>query len=168
MLSIAAASLSRRSFLGATIALAGGVRADPPRLETLTQWLAASPAERARGVTACLERIRDMDAPIHAWVQVKPQRFSGHGDLASIPYGVKDIVETRGLATEYGSPIFRGCIGATDASIVRELRMHGALLLGKTETTIARPLPIGLPRRHGILGIWKIRQAAVQAAQRLP
>jgi Asp-tRNA(Asn)/Glu-tRNA(Gln) amidotransferase A subunit family amidase len=104
-------------------------------LETLTQWLGASQAERARGVTSCLDRIREMDSSIHAWVQVKPQSSTGRGDLAGIPYGVKDIVETRGLSTEYGSPIYQGRIGTTDASIVRELRKHGALLLGKTQTT---------------------------------
>jgi Asp-tRNA(Asn)/Glu-tRNA(Gln) amidotransferase A subunit family amidase len=48
---------------------------------------------------------------------------------------LKDIVETKGLATEYGSPIYKGRIGTTDASIVREMRKHGAILLGKTRTT---------------------------------
>jgi Asp-tRNA(Asn)/Glu-tRNA(Gln) amidotransferase A subunit family amidase len=48
---------------------------------------------------------------------------------------VKDIIETRGLATEYGSPIYKGRIGPADAAIVREMRKRGAILLGKTHCT---------------------------------
>jgi Asp-tRNA(Asn)/Glu-tRNA(Gln) amidotransferase A subunit family amidase len=55
--------------------------------------------------------------------------------LAGIPYGVKDIIETRGVATEYGAPIYKGRIGTVDAAIVREMQSHGAIMLGKTETT---------------------------------
>ena len=141
--------LSRRTFLGASIAIATGARADPPRLETLTQWLKASRAERARGVTACLDRIRELDPSIRAWVQVMPQPEEAQGPLAGIPFGVKDIVETRGLSTEYGSPIYRGRIGTTDADIVRELRKRGAILLGKTQTTAfayRTPAPTRNPR----------------------
>jgi amidase len=83
----------------------------------------------------CLDRIRSRDGEIHAWVQVLPQKPTGDGALSGIPFGAKDIIETRGLATEYGSPIYKGRIGTTDAAIVRELRQRGAVLLGKTHTT---------------------------------
>ena len=63
-----------------------------------------------------------------------PQRATGMGPLAEIPFGVKDIIETKGLSTEYGSPIYKGRIGTTDAAIVRELRRRGGILLGKTQT----------------------------------
>ena len=76
-----------------------------------------------------------MDPSIRAWVQVAPQPSTGSGTLAGIPYGVKDIVETRGVATEYGSPIYKGRIGTIDAAIIRQMQSHGAIMLGKTETT---------------------------------
>src|ERR1700704_171900 len=76
-----------------------------------------------------------MDPSIHAWVQVLPQRSTGNGKLSGIPFGVKDIIETRGLATEYGSPIYKGRIGTADATIVREMRQRGGILLGKTQST---------------------------------
>src|SRR5438876_8833055 len=76
-----------------------------------------------------------MDPSIHAWVQVLPQRPTGKGKLSEIPFGVKDIIETRGLSTEYGSPIYKGRIGTADAAIVREMRRRGAILLGKTQCT---------------------------------
>ena len=76
-----------------------------------------------------------MDPSIHAWVQVLPQRPTGNGKLSEVPFGAKDIIETRGLSTEYGSPIYKGRIGTADAAIVREMRHRGAILLGKTHCT---------------------------------
>jgi Asp-tRNA(Asn)/Glu-tRNA(Gln) amidotransferase A subunit family amidase len=74
-----------------------------------------------------------MDSSIHAWVQVLPQKPTGNGRLSEIPFGAKDIMETRGLSTEYGSPIYKGRIGTEDAAIVSDLRHRGAILLGKTQ-----------------------------------
>jgi Asp-tRNA(Asn)/Glu-tRNA(Gln) amidotransferase A subunit family amidase len=101
----------------------------------LADWLALSRDDRARAVQACLERIRTLDPSIHAWVQVAPQDPAGDGPLAGIPFGAKDIIETRGLATQYGSPIYEGRIGVSDAAIIGELRTRGAVLMGKTHTT---------------------------------
>jgi amidase len=104
---------------------------------------------RERALQPCLDRIREMDPSIHAWVQVSPQRPTGRGKLSEIPFGVKDIIETRGLATEYGSPIYKGRIGTTDAAIVREMRKRGAILLGKTHCTAFAyftPAPTRNPR----------------------
>ena len=120
-----------------------------PRLQTMTEWLRASRKERERGVQSCLDRIRSMDPSIHAWVQVLPQKPTGHGKLSGIPFGVKDIVETRGLATEYGSPIYKGRVGTADAAIIRDMRERGAILLGKTQTTAfayQTPAPTRNPR----------------------
>jgi Asp-tRNA(Asn)/Glu-tRNA(Gln) amidotransferase A subunit family amidase len=101
----------------------------------LADWLALSRDERDRAVASCLERIRALDPSIHAWVQVAPQDPAGDGPLAGIPFGAKDIIETRGLATQYGSPIYEGRIGVSDAAIIGELRTRGAILMGKTHTT---------------------------------
>jgi Asp-tRNA(Asn)/Glu-tRNA(Gln) amidotransferase A subunit family amidase len=91
--------------------------------------------ERTDGLQACLARIREREPAIHAWVEVRPRRPSADGPLAGIPFGVKDIIETRGLATEYGSPIYAGRIGMEDAAIVTALERLGAVLMGKTQTT---------------------------------
>ena len=104
-------------------------------METLSQWLLASTKTRQLELQACLNRIQEMEPSIHAWVQVQPQRPTGHGELSEIPFGVKDTIETRGLATEYGSPIYKGRVGSADAAIVRDMRRRGAILLGKTQTT---------------------------------
>jgi Asp-tRNA(Asn)/Glu-tRNA(Gln) amidotransferase A subunit family amidase len=120
-----------------------------PNLKTLTQWLGASQKTRRLALRSCLDRIRTLDSSIHAWVQVSPQRPTGHGKLEEIPFGAKDIIETRGLATEYGSPVYKGRIGTADAAIIREMRERGAILLGKTHTTAfayQTPAPTRNPR----------------------
>lgn len=90
-----------------------------------------------------------MDPSIHAWVQVQPEKPTGNGKLSGIPFGVKDIIETRGLSTAYGSPVYKGRIGTDDAAVVRDLRGQGGILLGKTECTAfayATPPPTCNPR----------------------
>jgi Asp-tRNA(Asn)/Glu-tRNA(Gln) amidotransferase A subunit family amidase len=148
--------IDRRTFLAAVSAAAAAPAlartvAQSPRLETLTEWLNASRDARARALQPTLDRIRAMDSSLHAWVQVLPQRPTAAGPLDEIPFGAKDIMETRGLATEYGSAIYKGRIGTADAAIVRDLRARGAVLIGKTHTTAfayREPAPTVNPRNH--------------------
>ena len=90
---------------------------------------------RAATVASCLERIEALETSVHAWVQVQPQPATLDGPLSGVAFGAKDIIETLGLSTEYGSSIYKGRVGTTDAGIVRVLRGRGAILLGKTQTT---------------------------------
>jgi Asp-tRNA(Asn)/Glu-tRNA(Gln) amidotransferase A subunit family amidase len=146
--------IDRRTFLAAVSAAASGITsavAQTPRLETLTEWMTASLEMRAQALPPTIDRITALDPSIHAWVQVLPQRPTGDGPLAGVPFGAKDIMETRGLATEYGSAIYKGRIGTVDAAIVRDLRSRGAVLLGKTQTTAfayREPAPTVNPRNH--------------------
>ena len=149
VLSLESGKIDRRTFLFGGFAMAMRAAAQTPRLETLTQWLNASRKTRELALQPCLDRIRAMDPSIQAWVQVLPQRPTGSGKLSEIPFGAKDIIETRGLSTEYGSPIYKGRIGTADAAIVREMRQRGAILLGKTHTTAfayRTPAPTRNPR----------------------
>jgi Asp-tRNA(Asn)/Glu-tRNA(Gln) amidotransferase A subunit family amidase len=141
---------TRRTFLlGAVAAATSGAVKSDARLETLSEWLAATPKAREQALHSCADRIRTLDRNIHAWVQVSPEPAIGSGKLSGIPFGAKDIIETKGLATEYGSPIYKGRIGTEDAAIVRELRRRGAVLMGKTQTTAfayRTPAPTRNPR----------------------
>src|SRR4030095_3734870 len=115
---------TRRDFIKAGLAFgaAGGVSnlmaqqrrtiaAPPSHLETLSDWIQADREARKRGLAECLERIRVLDSSIHAWVQVHSEQPTGDGPLWGIPFGAKDIIETRGVATEYGSPLYKGRVG---------------------------------------------------------
>jgi len=141
--------IDRRTFLLAPLAVALHRQTAEQRLETFSQWFAASPADRQRALPGLIARVRAQDADIHAWLQIAPQPPTGQGPLREIPFGVKDVIETEGLSTEYGSPIYKGRIGSRDAAIVTLLRDHGAVLFGKTHTTAfayRQPAPTRNPR----------------------
>jgi Asp-tRNA(Asn)/Glu-tRNA(Gln) amidotransferase A subunit family amidase len=100
----------------------------------------------------CLRRIGGLDSEIRAWVEVNPQPATGSGALDGVPFGAKDIFETRGLATAYGSPLYAGRKGGEDAALVALLRAQGAILVGKTHTTAFAsfdPAPTRNPRLPG-------------------
>jgi Asp-tRNA(Asn)/Glu-tRNA(Gln) amidotransferase A subunit family amidase len=53
------------------------------------------------------------------------------GPLHGIPFGVKDLLDTAGIATTYGAEPFRNRVPATDAAVVRRLDEAGAVLIAK-------------------------------------
>jgi Asp-tRNA(Asn)/Glu-tRNA(Gln) amidotransferase A subunit family amidase len=99
----------------------------------------------AEGVArACLERIAAREPAIHAFANVDPalalrqarelDRGPSRGPLHGVAIGIKDVIDTIGLPTEMGSPIYRGYRPACDAACVALLRAAGAVILGKTVT----------------------------------
>ena len=53
------------------------------------------------------------------------------GALHGIPYGVKDLLDTAGIATTYGAEPFRNRVPATDSAVVARLHAAGAVLVAK-------------------------------------
>lgn len=56
------------------------------------------------------------------------------GPLHGLPIAHKDLEDTRGVRTTYGSPLFRDHVPTEDALLVERLRAAGAIALGKTNT----------------------------------
>ncbi|MEO6397780.1 MAG: amidase family protein, partial [Tepidiformaceae bacterium] len=56
------------------------------------------------------------------------------GLLEGLPVAHKDLFDTRGLRTTYGSPIYREHVPEADAPIVARLKAAGAITFGKTNT----------------------------------
>jgi amidase len=56
------------------------------------------------------------------------------GPLHGLPIAHKDLVDTAGIRTVYGSPFYRDHVPTKDALIVQRIRAAGALTLGKTNT----------------------------------
>jgi amidase len=56
------------------------------------------------------------------------------GPLHGLPIAHKDLVETAGIRTTYGSRIFKDNIPKHDAILVERIRNAGAICLGKTNT----------------------------------
>ena len=54
--------------------------------------------------------------------------------LEGVPVAVKDMIDTAGCETRYGSQAFVGNIPTRNAAIVRSLREAGAVITGKTTT----------------------------------
>jgi Asp-tRNA(Asn)/Glu-tRNA(Gln) amidotransferase A subunit family amidase len=86
-------------------------------------------------VDACLERIRRRDGELQSFVCVHPVPPLGSGPLNGVPFGVKDIFDTRDMPTEWGTPLMAGRRTDRDATIVERLRSLGAVMVGKTHTT---------------------------------
>lgn len=56
------------------------------------------------------------------------------GALHGLPVGIKDMVDTAGLRTTYGSLVFKDQIPKADAGLVARLRKEGAIVQFKTNT----------------------------------
>jgi Asp-tRNA(Asn)/Glu-tRNA(Gln) amidotransferase A subunit family amidase len=58
---------------------------------------------------------------------------AGHyrGPLHGIPYGVKDLFDTKGLPTTWGAEPFQSRVPAIDATVVERLNKAGAVLIAK-------------------------------------
>jgi len=56
------------------------------------------------------------------------------GALHGLPVAIKDLVDTTGIRTTYGSPIFKDHVPDTDAIHVARIQQAGAIVVGKTNT----------------------------------
>ncbi|GAB2492179.1 amidase [Streptosporangium sandarakinum] len=109
---------------------------------------------RAREISAVelleahLRRIEEVGPRVNAIVTLVAERAlreageadrdlaRGHwrGPLHGLPVAHKDLADTAGIRTTYGSPLFAGHVPAADAPIVRRMRAAGAITVGKTNT----------------------------------
>jgi len=56
------------------------------------------------------------------------------GPLHGLPVAHKDLVETAGIRTTFGSPIFKDNVPKQDAILVERIKRAGAIAVGKTNT----------------------------------
>ncbi|WP_336951555.1 amidase [Sphingobium aromaticivastans] len=103
----------------------------------------------------CLDRINAREALIDAWAHLDPtlalrqadmlDMTESSGPLHGVPIGVKDVLLTQDMPTQYGSALYAGHAPALDAAAVSLLRQAGAVILGKTTTV--ELASIGAPPR---------------------
>lgn len=62
------------------------------------------------------------------------RRGDALGPLAGLPAGIKDLVNTAGIRTTHGSPLFAEHVPETDALHVARMKSAGAIIVGKTNT----------------------------------
>ena len=108
---------------------------------------------------ACLARIAEREPAVRAfaWFDADAARRAAAaarpGPLHGLPIGVKDVLDTADMPSEYGSPIWRGWRPRADAAAVAWARAAGGVVIGKTVTTefaTRKPGPTGNPHnlRH--------------------
>jgi len=96
---------------------------------------------------AHLARIESVNDRLNAIVTLDPERALAsarradaasraqpRGRLFGLPIAVKDLVDTAGMRTTYGSPIYREHVPTVDAPLVQRLRAADAIIIGKTNT----------------------------------
>ncbi len=87
----------------------------------------------------CLERIAAREGEVRAFAYFDPESVpaagGGKGPLNGLPIGVKDVLDTADMPSQYGSPIWAGYRPRADAAAVAWARAAGAAVIGKTVTT---------------------------------
>ena len=88
---------------------------------------------------ACLERIAAREGDVRAFAHFDPASArvasAARGPLYGLPIGVKDVLDTADMPSQYGSPIWAGHRPRADAAAVAWARAAGAVVIGKTVTT---------------------------------
>ena len=104
-----------------------------------------SPLELMRDT---LDRIERIDARLNAFVALRPEAALAEaramterlaagetiGPLAGLPIGVKDLEDTAGMVTSFGSVPFKDNVASGDSIQVARLKAAGAIVVGKTNT----------------------------------
>jgi amidase len=115
----------------------------------LLELMRAGELSSVEVVGAHLERIAELNPTLNAIVTFAPEQALEQAELADraraadpaavgalhgLPTGIKDLVDTAGMRTTYGSRIFRDNVPVKDAAIVTRLKDAGAIVVGKTNT----------------------------------
>jgi Asp-tRNA(Asn)/Glu-tRNA(Gln) amidotransferase A subunit family amidase len=111
----------------------------------LSRWIQTRQLTSERLTNIYLARIARLDSKIRAVItvtrdhalarakQADAEIASGkyRGPLHGIPYGVKDLLDTKGIPTTYGAEPFRNRVPSEDSVVVRRLDEAGGVLVGK-------------------------------------
>jgi Asp-tRNA(Asn)/Glu-tRNA(Gln) amidotransferase A subunit family amidase len=89
-----------------------------------------------------LSRVSSRDSIVNAWAYLKPELVLSRareldqippekrGPLHGVAIGVKDVILTKDMPTQYNSPIYENDAPKVDAGSILTLRTLGALIFG--------------------------------------
>jgi len=145
---------------GFEMPVADGVKANDPEtplpeddadiafacLPQLGAWIRSGALSSRRLTQIYLDRIERLNPHLYCYAKVTPDLALAEADamdallaegtclgpLHGIPYGVKDLFDTKGIVTGWGAEPYQDRVPEADARIVTLLRQAGAVLLGKT------------------------------------
>ena len=112
---------------------------------SLSRWIERKQLTSQRLTQIYLDRIATHDPRLRCVITLTPARALARakaadaeiaagryrGPLHGIPFGVKDLLDTAGIATTYGAEPFRDRVPTRDATVVKRLEDAGAILLAK-------------------------------------
>jgi amidase len=110
---IRAKKLSAREALAARLTQIERVNPQVNAIVTLVPELASAAAAKADEMQARGERL---------------------GPLHGLPVAHKDLLDTRGIRTTFGSPLYKDHVPTEDDIVVERMRRAGAITIGKTNT----------------------------------
>ena len=85
-------------------------------------------------VNAIVTLVPEMAAAAAAKADEMQARRETLGPLHGLPVAHKDLLETRGIRTTFGSPLYKDNIPTEDDIVVERMRRAGAITIGKTNT----------------------------------
>src|ERR1700761_2416491 len=85
-------------------------------------------------VNAIVTLIADQATAAAARADEMQARGETLGPLHGLPVAHKDLIDTAGVRTTYGSPLFKDHVPTQDNLLVTRMRAAGAIFLGKTNT----------------------------------
>jgi Asp-tRNA(Asn)/Glu-tRNA(Gln) amidotransferase A subunit family amidase len=111
----------------------------------LSRWIESRQLTSERLTNIYLSRIARLDSRIRAVITVTREHALARarqadaeiaagkyrGPLHGVPYGVKDLMDTKDIPTTYGAEPFRNRIPTADSAVVRRLNDAGAVLIAK-------------------------------------
>ena len=114
-------------------------------VSSLSHWIQTKQITSERLTRIYLARLKRYDPQLHCVItltedhalqqaraadaEIAAGRY--RGVLHGIPYGVKDLLDTAGIATTYGAEPFRNRVPKADSAVVRKLNEAGAVLVAK-------------------------------------
>ena len=111
----------------------------------LSRWIEQKKLTSERLTNIYLRRIEQFDPKLRCVITLPKEQAIARarkadeeiaagkyrGPLHGIPFGVKDLLDTAGIATTYGAEPFRNRVPTVDSVVVRRLTEAGAVLIAK-------------------------------------
>jgi Asp-tRNA(Asn)/Glu-tRNA(Gln) amidotransferase A subunit family amidase len=111
----------------------------------LSRWIETRALTSERLTRIYIERIKRLDGKLRSVITLTEDHALARarladeeiaagkyrGPLHGIPYGVKDLLDTKGIRTTWGAEFYRDRVPAHDAAVVARLDAAGAVLVAK-------------------------------------
>ncbi|HEY6444475.1 MAG TPA: amidase [Candidatus Acidoferrales bacterium] len=114
-------------------------------LTRLSRWIEERKLTSQRLTQLYIDRLEKFDPKLRCVITLTPELARSQarkadeeiaagkyrGPLHGIPWGSKDLLDTKGIATTYGAEPFRNRVPTADAAVVNRLNEAGAVLVAK-------------------------------------